>query len=95
MGLTAPHLEAISCARASAGVIYGVLDRKPEIDSLGTDGSRPNIDGDIELHDVYFSYPARPDVQVRIHRDHCSNPHLLFYILFHNVSGVTVTNVNV
>ncbi|XP_026331957.1 multidrug resistance protein homolog 49-like isoform X2 [Hyposmocoma kahamanoa] len=64
VGLTAPHLEAISCARASAGVIYGVLDRKPEIDSLGTEGSRPEISGDIELHDVYFRYPARPDVQV-------------------------------
>ena len=64
VGLTAPHLEAIACARASAGAIFAVLDRKPAIDSMSKEGSKPVLEGDMELKDVYFRYPARPDVQV-------------------------------
>ncbi|XP_047539105.1 multidrug resistance protein homolog 49-like isoform X1 [Vanessa atalanta] len=64
VGLTAPHLEAIASARASAGAIFAVLDRKPTIDSLSTEGSKPVLEGDMELKNVYFRYPARPDVQV-------------------------------
>ncbi|XP_045504578.1 multidrug resistance protein homolog 49-like isoform X2 [Colias croceus] len=64
VGLTAPHLEAMACARASAASIFAVLDRKPRIDSLSTEGTRPELNGDLELKDVYFKYPARPDVQV-------------------------------
>ncbi|XP_047508388.1 multidrug resistance protein homolog 49-like isoform X2 [Pieris napi] len=64
VGLTAPHLEAMTNARASAGSIFAVLDRKPAIDSLSTEGSRPELNGDLELNNVYFKYPARADVQV-------------------------------
>ncbi|CAH2087972.1 unnamed protein product [Euphydryas editha] len=64
VGLTAPHLEAIASARASAGAIFAVLDRKPNIDSLSQEGSKPVLDGDLELKDVHFKYPARPDVKV-------------------------------
>ncbi|KPJ05317.1 Multidrug resistance protein-like 49 [Papilio xuthus] len=64
VGLTSPHIEAMASARASAGAIFRVIDRKPVIDSLSTEGSKPELDGDLELKDVYFRYPARPDVQV-------------------------------
>ncbi|KAI8440970.1 hypothetical protein MSG28_009258 [Choristoneura fumiferana] len=64
VGLTSPHLEAISNARASAGAIFEVLDRKPTIDSLSTEGTKPVLDGDLELKDVCFRYPARNDVMV-------------------------------
>ncbi|XP_034836542.1 multidrug resistance protein homolog 49 isoform X2 [Maniola hyperantus] len=64
VGLTAPHLEAMASARASAGAIFAVIDRKPTIDSLSEEGSKPELDGNMELKDVYFRYPARPDVQV-------------------------------
>ncbi|XP_022121081.2 multidrug resistance protein homolog 49-like isoform X2 [Pieris rapae] len=64
VGLTAPHLEAMTNARASAGSIFAVLDRKPAIDSLSTEGSRPELNGNLELNNVYFKYPARADVQV-------------------------------
>ncbi|CAK1542634.1 unnamed protein product [Leptosia nina] len=64
VGLTAPHLEALANARASAGSIFAVLDRKPTIDSLSTEGSRPELSGDLELKDVHFKYPARADVKV-------------------------------
>ncbi|XP_063831950.1 multidrug resistance protein homolog 49 [Ostrinia nubilalis] len=64
MGLTSPHMEAINAARASGGSIFAVLDRKPAIDSLSTEGLRPELTGDLELKNVFFKYPARPDVQV-------------------------------
>ncbi|CAH2055805.1 unnamed protein product, partial [Iphiclides podalirius] len=64
VGLTSPHIEAMASARASAAVIFKVIDRKPVIDSLSTEGSKPILDGQLELKDVYFRYPARPDVQV-------------------------------
>ncbi|VVC86458.1 unnamed protein product [Leptidea sinapis] len=64
VGLTAPHLEAMANARASAGSIFAVMDRKPQIDSLSTEGARPELTGDLQLKNVYFKYPARPDVQV-------------------------------
>ncbi|XP_039747692.1 multidrug resistance protein homolog 49-like isoform X2 [Pararge aegeria] len=64
VGLTAPHLEAMASARASAGAIFAVIDRKPAIDSLSEEGSKPTLDGNMELRNVYFRYPARPDVQV-------------------------------
>jgi ATP-binding cassette subfamily B (MDR/TAP) protein 1 len=39
-----------------------VIQRKPEIDPNGTDGVvLADIKGDIELSNVYFSYPSRPD----------------------------------
>lgn len=64
MGLTSPHMEAMNAARASGGAIFSVLDRKPVIDSMSTEGSKPEITGDLEFKDVYFRYPARSDVQV-------------------------------
>ncbi|KAJ0172665.1 hypothetical protein K1T71_011804 [Dendrolimus kikuchii] len=64
VGLTAPHLETIANARASAAAIFSVIDRKPVIDSLSTEGTKPEISGDIEFKDVFFKYPAREDVTV-------------------------------
>ncbi|KAJ2945156.1 hypothetical protein O0L34_g9219 [Tuta absoluta] len=64
VGLTSPHLEALTSARASAASIFAVLDRKPEIDSLSNEGLKPELHGDMELKNVMFRYPARPDVLV-------------------------------
>ncbi|KAJ8720984.1 hypothetical protein PYW08_006449 [Mythimna loreyi] len=64
VGLTAPHMEAISTARASAASVYAVIDRQPEIDVFSPEGEKPKLDGVIEFKDVHFHYPARNDVQV-------------------------------
>ncbi|CAG5040900.1 unnamed protein product [Parnassius apollo] len=75
VGLTSPHIEAMASARASAAAIFSVVDRKPVIDSLSEEGNKPELDGELELKDIYFRYPARPDVQVlnglslKIHRN--------------------------
>lgn len=65
LGLTAPHIEAFSTARGSAVSIFSVIDRIPEIDSLGEDGKKPRkVIGNISFSNVTFRYPARNDVQV-------------------------------
>lgn len=64
-GLAAPHLEAFNVARASAVSIFKVIDRVPQIDSLGERGKKPmSVNGKIRLSNVTFRYPARADVQV-------------------------------
>lgn len=60
-------MEAIANARASGAAIFAVIDRRPNIDSLSTEGTQPELVGDLELKDVFFKYPARDDVQVNIY----------------------------
>ena len=52
-------------ARSAASTIYEIIERKPEIDCASTEGEKPTMfDGDIDLKDVKFNYPSRPDVDV-------------------------------
>lgn len=45
--------------------MFETINRKPQIDAYDTSGIELNdIKGEIELKDVYFRYPARPDVQI-------------------------------
>ncbi|KAG8193490.1 hypothetical protein JTE90_023740 [Oedothorax gibbosus] len=65
VGQTAPYFEAFATARGAAGKIFDVIKRKPHIDSSSNTGEKQlDIDGNIELKNVSFNYPARPDVQV-------------------------------
>ncbi|CAH1634814.1 unnamed protein product [Spodoptera littoralis] len=64
VGLTAPHMEAITTARASAASVYAVINRHPAIDIFSTEGEKPELKGDIDFKDVHFRYPARKDVLV-------------------------------
>lgn len=52
-------------ARTAAASIFAILDRKPEIDPNEESGvTLQNINGDIQLHHLSFTYPTRPDVQI-------------------------------
>jgi ATP-binding cassette subfamily B (MDR/TAP) protein 1 len=45
--------------------MFETINRKPKIDANVTSGIvLENIKGDIELKDVYFRYPTRPDVHI-------------------------------
>lgn len=61
----APQSIAISKATAAAQELFSIIDRKSAIDSLSTTGETiPDFQGDIQLRNVRFAYPSRPDVPV-------------------------------
>ncbi|KAK7245613.1 hypothetical protein RIF29_40460 [Crotalaria pallida] len=65
LGQTTPCLNAFAAGQAAAYKMFETIKRKPIIDAYDTNGVvLEDIKGDIELKDVYFSYPARPDVQI-------------------------------
>nr|XP_009769808.1 PREDICTED: ABC transporter B family member 9-like [Nicotiana sylvestris] len=60
-----PSLNAFSAGQAAAYKIFETIKRKPKIDPYDPRGIQlEDIIGEIELKDVYFKYPARPDVQI-------------------------------
>uniref|UniRef100_A0A8I6XVU7 MDR-like ABC transporter n=1 Tax=Hordeum vulgare subsp. vulgare TaxID=112509 RepID=A0A8I6XVU7_HORVV len=61
LGNATPSISAIAGGQSAAYRLFETIERKPEIDSDDTSGMvLENIKGDVELKDVYFSYPARP-----------------------------------
>ena len=65
IGQSSMFAEAFNTARAAAGGIFKVIDRKSLIDSSSYEGIHPDrIKGDIEFKNVFFNYPSRPDVSI-------------------------------
>ncbi|KAK7412536.1 hypothetical protein VNO78_04000 [Psophocarpus tetragonolobus] len=65
LGQTSPSVNAFAAGQAAAYKMFETIKRKPTIDAYDTSGVvLENINGNIELKDVYFSYPARADVQI-------------------------------
>ncbi|XP_069816579.1 ATP-binding cassette sub-family B member 5 isoform X2 [Dendropsophus ebraccatus] len=65
LGQAFSHFEAFSIARGAAYGIFQVIDQTSAIDSFSLDGYRPDImKGDVELKNIHFCYPSRPNVQV-------------------------------
>ncbi|KAL9232234.1 hypothetical protein vseg_007365 [Gypsophila vaccaria] len=65
LGQTSPCLNAFASGQAAAYKMFETIKRAPKIDAASTEGiTKEDIRGDIELQDVYFKYPARPDVQI-------------------------------
>uniref|UniRef100_A0A914Y1R5 ABC transporter domain-containing protein n=1 Tax=Panagrolaimus superbus TaxID=310955 RepID=A0A914Y1R5_9BILA len=44
-------------ARLSAQIMFDMINEKPKIDAMDQNGLTPNIDGNIDLKNVSFSYP--------------------------------------
>ncbi|KAK8475517.1 hypothetical protein V6N13_015596 [Hibiscus sabdariffa] len=65
LGQTTPSVNAFASGQAAAYKMFETIKRKPTIDPYDTSGiTLEDIQGEIELKDVYFRYPARPDVQI-------------------------------
>ncbi|KAJ1560285.1 GTPase-activating protein, partial [Cladochytrium tenue] len=67
LGQIAPELQAFAFGIGAGSKIFATLDRKPPIDSLDPTGDKipdGEVHGHIELKDVEFTYPTRPDVKV-------------------------------
>lgn len=54
-----------SKARNAAASIFAILDLQSKIDPIDESGvTSDDLKGDIELRNVSFKYPSRPDVQI-------------------------------
>ncbi|KAM5568503.1 hypothetical protein ABKV19_016190 [Rosa sericea] len=65
LGKASPCISAFAPGQAAAFKMFDAINRKPKIDAYDTNGRvLQDISGDIELRDVYFSYPTRPEEQL-------------------------------
>lgn len=71
LGFAGPSAQAIFSVRAAAFDVFNVIKRDLLIDPLSDDGKKlPSVTGAINIENVTFVYPSRPEVHV------CSNYNL-------------------
>ncbi|KAH7838351.1 hypothetical protein Vadar_025259 [Vaccinium darrowii] len=65
LGQASPCITAFAAGQEAAFKMFETINREPEIDAYDIKGIKLDaIRGDIELRDIYFSYPARLDEQI-------------------------------
>ncbi|VDN02077.1 unnamed protein product [Thelazia callipaeda] len=65
LGQAIPQIGVIISSKLAAGEIFHTIDAKPEIDCMSFKGlTQPSLLGCIELKDIHFRYPTRPEVKV-------------------------------
>jgi ATP-binding cassette subfamily B (MDR/TAP) protein 1 len=65
MTTVSPQILAFTKASASADELFKIIDRQSNIDSLSGQGKIPKeCRGVIEIKDLRFAYPTRPDIPV-------------------------------
>ncbi|KAF8396545.1 hypothetical protein HHK36_018169 [Tetracentron sinense] len=65
LGQSAPSMTAFAKARVAAAKIFRIIDHKAGIDRNSESGLElDSVTGNVELKNVDFSYPSRPDVRI-------------------------------
>lgn len=65
LGQAAPNFAYFSKGQVSGARMFAVIDRTPVIDCGSNEGEElQEVKGNLELRDVSFAYPARPEVMV-------------------------------
>ncbi|KAL2653498.1 hypothetical protein R1flu_021626 [Riccia fluitans] len=65
LGTALPNIKYFSEGRSAASRIFEMIERVPEIDSDSMVGRvLPKLEGKMELRNVNFAYPSRPDQQI-------------------------------
>ncbi|KAL3831651.1 hypothetical protein ACJMK2_023379 [Sinanodonta woodiana] len=65
LGQAFPALDTITASTAAAARVFEIIERKSCIDVSSCAGSKPStVRGNIEIKDIHFHYPSRPDIQV-------------------------------
>ncbi|KAI8721825.1 hypothetical protein NCS52_00325000 [Fusarium sp. LHS14.1] len=60
-----PHLLVFNRAASAAVEMFSLIDRESSINPFDESGERPDeVQGNIEIQGIHFSYPSRPDVTV-------------------------------
>ena len=66
LGNALPFVNVVSTAIGAASTLFAVIDRVPDIDPYSDAGIKPQkLQGDIELRDLTFTYPARSRIKVK------------------------------
>ncbi|CAK9182622.1 unnamed protein product [Ilex paraguariensis] len=65
LGQSAPSMTAFAKARVAAARIFRIIDHRPDVDRNSELGLElDSVTGQVELKNVGFSYPSRPEIQV-------------------------------
>ncbi|KAK9494809.1 P-loop containing nucleoside triphosphate hydrolase protein [Lipomyces doorenjongii] len=65
LGQIGPNVRSITSGVTAASKIFATIDRQSVIDATSVEGDvLESFSGDIELKDIKFIYPSRPDVTV-------------------------------
>ena len=65
MSMIFPQIQAITNASSAASELFSIIDKESLLDPLSPEGKQPpSCHGEIEIKDLSFAYPARPDAQV-------------------------------
>ena len=61
LGSAAPNLQYFQRGKASGANIFTVIKRKPTVNDAEAQTAPAACNGNVELRNVHFAYPARPE----------------------------------